>query len=89
MTTGKSASGTDWRIRGEGQSLTVSISAQARFCCRASYVLFPLPRELLKNGNAISFAFTFQNETEEKKVEDYGTGIILKFRESDLPKDKP
>jgi hypothetical protein len=52
-------------------------------------VLFPVPREILKNGNAIRFAFTFQNETEEGEVKDYGTAIILKFRESDLPKGKP
>lgn len=48
-------------------------------------VLFAVPREALKNGNAIRFDFTFQKETEEKKVEDYGKDIILKFRESDLP----
>lgn len=52
-------------------------------------VLFPVPREILKNGNAIRFAFTFQNETEEDEVKDYGTAMILKFRESDLPKGKP
>jgi hypothetical protein len=48
-------------------------------------VLFAVERAVLKNGNAITFGFTFQEETDEKKVEDYGEDIILKFRESDLP----
>lgn len=50
--------------------------------------LFAVPREILKNGNAIRFDFTFQKETDENKIEDYGTKIILKFRESDLLKGK-
>jgi len=50
-------------------------------------VLFAVQREVLKNGNAIRFGFTFQKET-EKKVEDYGMDIILTFRESDLPQGK-
>lgn len=33
----------------------------------------------------VRFDFTFQNETDENKVDDYGVEIILKFRESDLP----
>jgi WD40 repeat protein len=51
-------------------------------------VRFAVPREVLKNGNAIRFDFTFQKETDQNKVEDYGTDIILRFRESDLPKGK-
>lgn len=51
-------------------------------------VLFAVPREVLRNGNAIRFSFTFQKETDENKVEDYGTDIILRFRESDLPQGK-
>src|SRR4030095_12088459 len=51
-------------------------------------VLFAVQREALKNGNAIRFDFTFQKETDENKVEDYGMDIILKFRESDLPQEK-
>src|SRR5262249_54429705 len=51
-------------------------------------VLFAVQREVLKNGNAIRFAFTFQNATDEKKVENYGIDTILKFRESDLPQGK-
>lgn len=52
-------------------------------------VLFAVPREALKNGNAIRFGFTFQKETDENKVEDYGKDIILRFRESDLPSSAP
>lgn len=51
-------------------------------------VLFAVPREILKNGNAIRFSFTFQKEIDENKIEDYGTGIILKFRQLDLPQKK-
>lgn len=51
-------------------------------------VLFAVPREILKQANAIRFSFTFQKETEEGKVEDYGTDIMLRFRESDLSKGK-
>ena len=51
-------------------------------------VLFAVQREVLKNGNAIRFGFTFQKETDENKVKDYGMDIILKFRESDLPQGK-
>ncbi|HZH31772.1 MAG TPA: PQQ-binding-like beta-propeller repeat protein [Pyrinomonadaceae bacterium] len=48
-------------------------------------ILFAVSRAVLKNGNAIRFGFTFQKETRGNKVEDYGTDINLKFRESDLP----
>jgi len=51
-------------------------------------VLFAVQREVLKNGNAIHFGFNFQNETDAKKVADYGMEITLKFRESDLPQRK-
>ena len=51
-------------------------------------VLFAVQREVLKNGNAIRFGFTFLNESDENKVKDYGTDIILRFRESDLPPGK-
>lgn len=49
-------------------------------------VLFAIPNEILKNGKAIHFSFTFQKESDENKVENYGTDITLKFGESDLPK---
>lgn len=48
--------------------------------------LFAVSRNILKGGQAIRFGFTFQKETEDNKVEDYGTEIILKFSESNLPK---
>jgi WD40 repeat protein len=48
--------------------------------------VFAVPHEVLKNGNAIRFGFTFQKETDENKIEDYGAKIILRFRESDLHK---
>jgi|SRR6185369_1414848 len=51
-------------------------------------VLFAVQRQDLKNGNAIRFGFTFQKDTDEKKVEDYGTDVIMRFRESDLPQGK-
>ncbi|MDQ3847556.1 MAG: hypothetical protein M3261_01210, partial [Thermoproteota archaeon] len=51
-------------------------------------VLFAIPREILKNGKAIRFSFTFQKEADENKVEGYGTDIVLRFRESDLPEGK-
>jgi hypothetical protein len=49
-------------------------------------VLFAVPRGVLRNGNAIRFGFTFQKDSSENKVEDYGKPIILRYRESDLPK---
>ena len=49
-------------------------------------VLFAVSREVLKNNNAIQFSFTFQKETEENKLEEYGTDMTLRFRESDLTK---
>ena len=48
--------------------------------------LFAVDREILRNGNAIRFSFTFQKSIEGKKIENYGTEKALKFRESDLPK---
>jgi hypothetical protein len=51
-------------------------------------VLFAVPRDVLKQGNAIRFSFTFKKDAGEAKVEDYGEEIILKFRESELPKAK-
>lgn len=49
-------------------------------------VLFAVPRGVLRNGNAIRFGFTFQKEAADNKVEDYGKNILLRFKESDLPK---
>jgi hypothetical protein len=51
-------------------------------------VLFAIPRELLKDGKAIRFSFTFQNDTVDNKVDDYGKPILLRFGEKDLPKRK-
>ena len=48
--------------------------------------LFAVPREILSNGNAIRFFFTFQKSIEGQKIENYGTDKVLRFRESDLPK---
>jgi hypothetical protein len=48
--------------------------------------LFAVRREILSNGNAIRFSFTFQKSTAGKKIENYGTDKVLRFRESDLPK---
>jgi hypothetical protein len=49
--------------------------------------LFAVPREILSNGKVIRFSFTFQKPIEGKKIEDYGTDKVLRFRESDLAKD--
>lgn len=51
-------------------------------------VLFAIPRELLKDGKAIRFSFTFQNDTVDNKVDDYGKPILLRFGEKDLHKSK-
>jgi hypothetical protein len=50
--------------------------------------LFAIPRELLKDGKAIRFSFTFQNDTVDNKVDDYGEPILLRFGEKDLPKSE-
>ena len=50
-------------------------------------VLFAVPRDLLRDGNAISFAFTFQKPAGGGKVENSGNATTLKFRESGLPKE--
>jgi WD40 repeat protein len=50
-------------------------------------VLFAVPRDVLQNGNAIRFGFTFQTDPDEDLLPDNGSKqIILRFRESDLPK---
>ncbi|HEX8738378.1 MAG TPA: WD40 repeat domain-containing protein, partial [Pyrinomonadaceae bacterium] len=51
-------------------------------------VLFPVPLEILKNGNRIVFSFTFQKEFEDGKSGVYGTEKDLSFGEKDLPKTK-
>ena len=50
--------------------------------------LFAIPRELLKDGKAIRFSFTFQNDTVDNKVGDYGEPVTLRFGEKELPKPK-
>ena len=50
--------------------------------------MFAVPRALLKDGKAIRFSISFQNEGIEAGVEDYGDEIILRFRDSDLPKGR-
>jgi WD40 repeat protein len=47
-------------------------------------VLFAVPREILKNGNAVRFAFKFQKPNGENKIENYGNEKTLRFRESEL-----
>lgn len=53
-----------------------------------TFVLFPVPLEILKNGNQIVFDFTFQKESEAGKIDDYGTRKELRFGEKDLAKTK-
>ena len=49
-------------------------------------VLFPVPRTALKNGNYIVFSFTFLNDSDNGKIDDYGAAKPLKFGETNLPK---
>ena len=49
-------------------------------------VLFPVPRAALHNGNAVRFSFSFQNTPDEDLLPESGPKIILRFRESELPK---
>ena len=49
--------------------------------------LFAVPRDTLRDGRTIRFSFTFQKPSDGKKIENYGTDKVLRFRESDLPKD--
>jgi WD40 repeat protein len=48
--------------------------------------LFAVPREALRGGNVVRFDYSFQKEGVDGKVADYGEEIMLRFRESDLPK---
>ena len=47
-------------------------------------VLFPSPREVLREGRSIRFSFTFQNDTVDGKMGDYGDPITIRFAEKDL-----
>lgn len=47
--------------------------------------LFGVPRDILRNGNAIRFAFKFQKDDGPDKVSDYGPERKLKFRQSEIP----
>ena len=49
-------------------------------------VLFPVLREVLKNGNSIVFDFTFMKDGDNGIIEAYGTAKTLKLSELDLPK---
>jgi hypothetical protein len=48
--------------------------------------LFSVPRDILSDGKAIRFSFTFQKPIDGKKIGNYGTDKILRFRQSDLSK---
>ena len=50
--------------------------------------LFPVPMELLKNGQAIHFRYAFLKETNENKIAEYGEELGLKFRQTDLRPEK-
>jgi len=47
--------------------------------------LFSVPREILSDGNVISFGFIFQKAIDGKEVEDYGTSHTLRFTQAELP----
>jgi hypothetical protein len=48
-------------------------------------VLFAVPLEILEDGNAIRFSFTFQKPTGGQDIGNYGNPKTLRFRASDLP----
>lgn len=52
-------------------------------------VVFGVPRDVLKDNNAINFGFVFQNETDQNEIEDYGAEIVLRFREAERMKGGP
>jgi hypothetical protein len=47
-------------------------------------ILFPIPKEALKETNSVQLDYIFQDETDENDIDDYGTAITLKIRASDL-----
>jgi WD40 repeat protein len=51
------------------------------------FILFAVPLDVLTNGNAISFAFTFQKPDGTGMAGNFGNAVTLKFRGSSLPKE--
>ena len=49
-------------------------------------VLFPVPIGAIKNGYSIRFSYTFQKETDDNELKEYGKEVILRYGESNLPK---
>jgi WD40 repeat protein len=49
--------------------------------------LFAVPREVLRDGRAVVFGFTFKKPDGGESVENFGNTVTLKFREPDLPKE--
>lgn len=47
-------------------------------------VLFAVQLDILQNQQAVRFNVTFQKETNENKIENYGQPITLRFKQSDL-----
>lgn len=47
-------------------------------------VLFALPREIFKDGNAVRFSYKFQKDDHGRRFEDYGDARTFILRESDL-----
>lgn len=71
--------------KGKGLSFGFDFGSSAILLPKTS-VLFAIPREVLKDGKAIRFSYTFQNDTVDNKVGDYGEAIVLRFSEKDLAK---
>jgi hypothetical protein len=72
----------------EGKSLLYGFDfGSSTILLPGTSVLFAVPREVLNDGNAIRFSFTFQKPTNGKEIGTFGTDTTLKFREFDLPKD--
>jgi WD40 repeat protein len=46
-------------------------------------VVFGVPRDALKDNNAINFTFVFQNQADESEIKDYGAERVLRFREAE------
>lgn len=51
-----------------------------------TYVLFSLPRDLLKDGRSIVVEYTFLKENARRKLDAYGEEREIKFAETSLPK---
>ena len=72
----------------EGKSVRYGFDfGSMAFLLPKTTAVFPVPLVLLKDGKAIRFNVTFQKDGIKEKIENYGEDIVLRFRQSDLPKE--